>query len=49
MLERIDCDVLVIGGGAAASRAAYEAKKLHPKLKVLMAYVLFGSLTTNLP
>ena len=29
--------MLVIGGGAAASRAAYEAKRLHPKLKVLMA------------
>jgi fumarate reductase (CoM/CoB) subunit A len=36
-LERYDCDLLVIGGGGAASRAAYEAKKLHPELKVLMA------------
>ena len=49
-MERYDCDVLVIGGGAAASRAAYEAKRLHPKLKVLMgvagAYGTSGS--TNL-
>jgi fumarate reductase (CoM/CoB) subunit A len=49
-LERIDCDVLVIGGGAAASRAAYEAKRLQPGLKVLMgvagAYGTSGS--TNL-
>jgi fumarate reductase (CoM/CoB) subunit A len=35
-VKQFDCDVLVIGGGAAASRAAYEAKKSHPSLKVLM-------------
>jgi len=35
-VKQLDCDVLVIGGGAAASRAAYEAKKSHPGLKVLM-------------
>ncbi len=35
--EKLDCDVLIIGGGAAGSRAAYEAKKAHPELKVLMA------------
>jgi fumarate reductase (CoM/CoB) subunit A len=49
-LEQYDCDVLVIGGGAAACRAAYEAKKLYPDLKVLM--VLTGTLgasgSTNL-
>jgi fumarate reductase (CoM/CoB) subunit A len=35
--EKLDCDLLVIGGGAAGSRAAFEAKKAHPELKVLMA------------
>jgi fumarate reductase (CoM/CoB) subunit A len=29
-------DVLVVGGGAAGSRAAYEAKKAHPGLTVLL-------------
>jgi fumarate reductase (CoM/CoB) subunit A len=33
----IDCDLLVVGGGAAGSRAAYEAKRSHPGLNVLMA------------
>jgi fumarate reductase (CoM/CoB) subunit A len=37
--------VLVIGGGAAACRAAFEAKKLCPDLKVLM--VLAGALGTS--
>jgi fumarate reductase (CoM/CoB) subunit A len=36
-MEQIKCDVLVIGGGAAGSRAAYEAKSSHPKLDVLLA------------
>jgi len=36
-LERRDCDVLVVGGGAAASRAAYEAKRAYPNLNVLVA------------
>jgi fumarate reductase (CoM/CoB) subunit A len=44
-LEQYVCDVLVIGGGAAACRAAYEAKKLHPRLKVLMA--IAGTLGTS--
>ncbi len=33
----MDCDVLVIGGGAAGSRAACEAKRLNPGLRVVMA------------
>jgi fumarate reductase (CoM/CoB) subunit A len=36
-MQKLDCHVLVIGGGAAGSRAAYEAKKACPELKVLMA------------
>jgi fumarate reductase (CoM/CoB) subunit A len=44
-LEQYVCDVLVIGGGAAACRATYEAKKLYPDLKVLMA--LTGTLGTS--
>jgi len=44
-LEQYGCDVLVIGGGAAACRAAYEAKKLCPDLKVQMA--LAGTLGTS--
>ena len=49
-MERYDCDVLVVGGGAAGSRAAYEAKRLHPGLKVLMAVAgAYGSSgSTNL-
>jgi len=35
-MEDIKCDVLVIGGGAAGSRAAYEAKRSHPRLDVVM-------------
>jgi fumarate reductase (CoM/CoB) subunit A len=37
MMERINCDVLVIGGGAAGSRAALEAKNFMPALKVVAA------------
>ena len=46
----LDCDVLIVGGGAAGSRAAYEAKRTHPQLKVLMAVAGgFGSSgSTNL-
>jgi fumarate reductase (CoM/CoB) subunit A len=33
----LDCDVLIVGGGAAGSRAAYEAKRTHPRLKVMLA------------
>ena len=49
-MEQYECDVLVVGGGAAASRAAYEAKRLHPGLKVLMAVAgAYGSSgSTNL-
>jgi fumarate reductase (CoM/CoB) subunit A len=36
-MEHINCDVLIIGGGAAGSRAAYEAKRSHPDLDVMMA------------
>lgn len=36
-MEKIKCDVLVIGGGAAGSRAAYEAKRSHPRLDVVLA------------
>ncbi len=32
----LNCDVLIVGGGAAGSRAAYEAKRTHPKLNVLL-------------
>ena len=35
--EVINTDVLVIGGGGAGSRAAYEAKRLAPNLDVLIA------------
>lgn len=50
MVERVDCDILVIGGGAAGSRAAYEAKRSHPELKVLITLTGgFGSSgSTNL-
>lgn len=49
-MERYSCDVLVVGGGGAASRAAYEAKKSHPGLNVLMAVAgVYGSSgSTNL-
>jgi len=36
-MNNISCDLLIIGGGAAGSRAAYEAKRAHPELDVLMA------------
>ncbi len=36
-MEHINCDVLVIGGGAAGNRAAYEAKKSHGELIVVLA------------
>ena len=36
-MNLLDCDVLIVGGGAAGSRAAYEAKRAHPNLKVLLA------------
>lgn len=43
-MRQIICDVLVIGGGAAGSRAAYEAKKRHPELQVfLMVAGHYGS------
>ncbi len=32
----LDCDLLVVGGGAAGSRVAYEAKRSHPDLNVLL-------------
>jgi len=35
--ETVQTDVLVIGGGGAGSRAAYEAKRFHPRLDVTMA------------
>lgn len=35
--ETLHTDVLIIGAGGAASRAAYEAKRLEPDLKVLIA------------
>jgi len=35
-METITTDVLVIGGGAAGSRAAYEAKRAEPGLSVTM-------------
>jgi fumarate reductase (CoM/CoB) subunit A len=35
-LEEISCEVLVIGGGAAGSRAAYEAKRRSPQARVVM-------------
>ncbi|MBI4632530.1 MAG: FAD-binding protein [Deltaproteobacteria bacterium] len=36
-MEGLKTDLLVMGGGGAGSRAAYEAKKAHPELKVHMA------------
>lgn len=40
-MREIRCDVLVVGGGAAGSRAAYEAKRAHPELEVML--VVTGS------
>ena len=36
-MNELSCDLLVIGGGAAGSRAAYEAKRARPGLDVLLA------------
>ncbi len=36
MIE-LACDVLVVGAGAAGSRAALEAKRCHPELRVVLA------------
>ena len=36
-MKSIACDLLIVGGGAAASRAAYEAKRAHPELEIVMA------------
>jgi fumarate reductase (CoM/CoB) subunit A len=36
-MNALDCDVLIVGGGAAGSRAAYEAKRTDPCLKVMLA------------
>jgi fumarate reductase (CoM/CoB) subunit A len=41
----IDCDLLVVGGGAAGSRAAYEARRAHPNLNVLL--VVAGGFGTS--
>ncbi|MBU1697198.1 MAG: FAD-binding protein, partial [Proteobacteria bacterium] len=35
--ETLQTDVLVVGGGGAASRAAYEAKRFDPGLDVTVA------------
>ena len=35
MIE-LSCDVLIVGGGAAGSRAAYEAKRSRPDLSVVL-------------
>ncbi|MBN2568302.1 MAG: FAD-dependent oxidoreductase [Deltaproteobacteria bacterium] len=35
--ETVQTDVLIIGGGGAGSRAAYEAKRLYPQLNVTVA------------
>ena len=43
--KKSDCDVLVVGGGAAGSRAAYEAKRAHPELEILM--VVAGGFGTS--
>ena len=49
-MRELGCDVLVIGGGAAGSRAAYEAKRAYPGLDVLLVVAGgFGSSgSTNL-
>lgn len=36
-MKIIDCDVLVVGGGGAALRAALAAKETNPALKVILA------------
>lgn len=35
-IEKIDADILIIGGGTAGSMAAVEAKRLNPSLKVVI-------------
>ena len=35
-MKEINCDVLVIGAGAAGSRVAYEVKKTEPELDVIL-------------
>jgi fumarate reductase (CoM/CoB) subunit A len=49
-LETLDTDLLIVGGGAAGSRAAYEAKKVEPRLNVQLAVAgRYGSTgSTNL-
>ena len=44
-MRELVCDVLVVGGGAAGSRAAYEAKRTHPEAKVLLTVA--GGLGTS--
>jgi fumarate reductase (CoM/CoB) subunit A len=44
-MKTVTCDLLIIGGGAAGSRAAYEAKRAHPELDVLM--VVAGGFGTS--
>ena len=36
-MNKITCDVLVVGGGAAGMRAAYAAKRSHPQLNICLA------------
>ena len=36
-MRELQCGVLVVGGGAAGARAAYEAKRAHPELEVCLA------------
>ena len=36
-MRELQCGVLVVGGGAAGTRAAYEAKRAHPELEVCLA------------
>jgi succinate dehydrogenase/fumarate reductase flavoprotein subunit len=35
-IERIDCDILIIGGGTAGPMAAIRAKRLNPKANVVL-------------
>lgn len=44
-MRDLECGVLVIGGGAAGTRAAYEAKRAHPELEVCLAVT--GSFETG--
>ncbi len=44
-MREIDCDVLVIGGGAAGTRASYEAKRARKELRVILAVA--GGLGTS--